>query len=470
MMKSFMWGGSLSAHQSEGAYREDGKGLAIMDFVGAGSYKKQRQIYDDINENINYPTHTGIDFYHHYKEDISLLAEMGLQALRISIDWSRIYPQGDDEVPNQKGLNYYHKVIDELIKNHIEPIVTLYHFELPINIVKKYQSWYNRKTVDLYLKYCQTVMYSFQGKVKYWVTFNEMNHLDLQGEYSDLFTYILTGLKPSEFQNKDEFEARIAYHVSLASVKAVELAHKIDQNNQVGCVFGITPYYPKTCHPMDNMKCFQDMNQDLYQLDAMTWGEFPEYKRKEYLDKGILIDITQEDQRSFQQGKIDFIGINYYCTEVSSAHAIEEEKALFGGYNNPYLEKTDWGLTIDPIGLRYILNYIDRKYHIPILITENGIGLEETVNNGTVHDNLRIDYLQKHIHELQKSIQEDHVHCIGYLMWGPIDVVSATSGEMKKRYGFIYVDKNDDGTGSYQRIKKESFYWFQKFLKQQKRG
>ena len=462
IMKKFMWGGSISAHQSEGGYQEGGKGPAIMDYVSFGSHQQMRQVYDEIKEDVIYPNHTGIDFYHRYKEDIALFAEMGFQALRISIDWSRIYPQGDDEYPNQEGLDFYHCVIDELLKYHIEPIVTLYHFEMPLNIVKKYQSWYNRKTVDLYVRFCQTVITSLNNKVHYWITFNETNHLDLKGKYSNLFTYILTGLKPSEFDNIHEFEARLSYHMSLASTKVVELAHQINPQNKVGCVFGITPFYPKTCHPLDVMRAFQDMNQDLYQLDAMTMGYFPQYKLAEFQEKGVFIEISSEDKLAFAKGKIDFIGINYYCTEVSSHIEIDEEKALFGGYSNPYLEKTAWDLTIDPVGLRYLLNYLDRKYHLPILITENGIGLEDEIIDGKIHDQVRVDYLKK---QIQKAIEKDYVDCIGYLMWGPIDLVSATSGEMKKRYGFIYVDKNDDGTGSYQRIKKDSFYWFKEFLK-----
>ena len=236
--------------------------------------------------------------------------------------------------------------------------------------------------------------------------------------------------------------------MSLASTKVVELAHQINPQNKVGCVFGITPFYPKTCHPLDVMRAFQDMNQDLYQLDAMTMGYFPQYKLAEFQEKGVFIEISSEDKLAFAKGKIDFIGINYYCTEVSSHIEIDEEKALFGGYSNPYLEKTAWDLTIDPVGLRYLLNYLDRKYHLPILITENGIGLEDEIIDGKIHDQVRVDYLQKHIDQIQKAIEKDYVDCIGYLMWGPIDLVSATSGEMKKRYGFIYVDKNDDGTGS----------------------
>ncbi|MEG0366571.1 MAG: glycoside hydrolase family 1 protein [Coprobacillus sp.] len=461
----FLWGGSISAHQCEGSYNKDGKGLAIMDLVGAGSHQQMRKIYSCIEEGVFYPNHTGIDFYTCYKEDIAMFADLGFTALRISIDWSRIFPNGDDETPNQKGLQFYHNVIDELLKYSIEPIVTIYHFELPLHIVKKYQSWYQRKTVDLYLRYCETLFKSFKGKVKKWITFNEMNHLDLDSPFSDTFTYILTGLKLSQFESKDEFAAKIAYHVCLASVKAVELAHQIDDKNEVGCVFGLTPFYANTCRPLDALTAFQDFNKDLYQIDAMTCGHYPIYKLKEYKNKGIQLDILKEDQDSFRNGKIDFIGINYYCTEVSSFEPLSDKKSLFGGYPNPYLEETKWDLTIDPIGLRYVLNVIDRKYHLPILITENGIGLNDVLVDGKVHDPARVDYLEKHFKEIDKAINQDFVNCIGYLMWGPIDVVSATSGEMKKRYGFIYVDKNDDGTGTYQRYKKDSYDWFKEFIK-----
>lgn len=466
MKQSFLWGGSISAHQCEGAYNEGGKGPSIMDYVGVGSKDKIRQVYSHIEEGVVYPNHTGIDFYHRYKEDIALFAEMGFTALRISIDWSRIYPQGDDVVPNQEGLNFYHKVIDELIKYDIEPIVTLYHFEIPIHIVHQYQSWYNRQTIDLFVRYCQTVMKSLKGKVKRWITFNEMNHIDLDSPYSDTFTYILTGLRCSQFNDKKEFEARVSYHISLANAKVVKMAHEIDSSNQVGCVFGITPFYPKTCHPLDVMKAFEDSHKDLYQLDAMTKGEYPKYKLKEYQKLEINLDIRSEDINDFQEGTIDFIGVNYYCSEVSSFDD-SGEKAMFGGYFNPYLEETKWGISIDPIGLRYVLNMLDRYYHLPILITENGIGLNEKVEDGYIHDLSRIDYLKKHINELNKAIEEDSVNCIGYLVWGPIDLVSATTGEMKKRYGFIYVNKHDDDSGDLSRHRKDSFYWYQDVIKNQ---
>ena len=312
-------------------------------------------------------------------------------------------------------------------------------------------------------------MKSLKGKVKRWITFNEMNHIDLDSPYSDTFTYILTGLRCSQFNDKKEFEARVSYHISLANAKVVKMAHEIDSSNQVGCVFGITPFYPKTCHPLDVMKAFEDSHKDLYQLDAMTKGEYPKYKLKEYQKLEINLDIRSEDINDFQEGTIDFIGVNYYCSEVSSFDD-SGEKAMFGGYFNPYLEETKWGISIDPIGLRYVLNMLDRYYHLPILITENGIGAVDEMIDGKIHDDYRIAYLSAHFSEMKKAILEDYVECFGYLMWGPIDLVSATTGEMKKRYGFIYVDKDDEGKGTYKRIKKDSFYWFKDFLSQQKRS
>ena len=351
--KNFLWGSATAANQYEGGYLADGKGLSIADVEMGGNIDHPREIHESVHPHTYYPSHEGTGFYDHYKEDIALFAEMGFRCFRMSINWTRIFPLGDEEKPNEAGLKFYDQVFDELLKYHIEPIVTLYHFEMPLNIVKKYQSWYNRKTVDLYVRFCQTVITSLNNKVHYWITFNETNHLDLKGKYSNLFTYILTGLKPSEFDNIHEFEARLSYHMSLASTKVVELAHQINPQNKVGCVFGITPFYPKTCHPLDVMRAFQDMNQDLYQLDAMTMGYFPQYKLAEFQEKGVFIEISSEDKLAFAKGKIDFIGINYYCTEVSSHIEIDEEKALFGGYSNPYLEKTAWDLTIDPGNVRY---------------------------------------------------------------------------------------------------------------------
>jgi len=437
-----------------------------MDYATAGGYEVTREFTKEIEKDKRYPSHEGIDFYHRYKDDIALFAEMGFTALRISIDWSRIYPLGDEDKPNQKGLQYYQDVVDELLKYNIEPIVTLYHFELPIHLVREYGSWVNRKVIDFYLKFVNTMFTSLKGKVKYWVTFNEMNHIDPQSEASDIFTYILAGLKYSELVgNKREVLARIGYHMTLAGVKAVKLAKEIDESNQVGCVFGITPSYPYNCNPVNVMNAFKEMDRDYYQMDVMCNGKFPIYKLKEYEDYGIHIEISDEDKLAFVEGKIDFIGLNYYASEVTKYEGYNDKESLYGGFKNPYLVESKWGWAIDPIGLRYVLNYTYRKYGLPIMITENGLGAMDVVSkDGKIHDDYRIDYLKQHLSELKKAVVEDKVDCIGYLMWGPIDLVSATTGEMKKRYGFIYVNKFDDETGDLSRVRKDSFYWYKKVI------
>lgn len=465
--QNFLWGGSIAAHQCEGAWNQDGKGMAIMDLVTRGSYETPREICQTIEQGKHYPSHEGIDFYHRYKEDIALFAEMGFKALRISIDWSRIYPKGDETKPNPLGIQFYQNVVAELLKYNIEPIVTLYHFEMPIHLVKEYGSWTNPKVIDFYLNYCQTMFEALKGQVRYWVTFNEMNHIDPQTEASDIFTYIIAGLKYSEMTNKKQTLATISYNMTLASVKAVKLARSIDPANQVGCVFGLTPAYPLNCDPKNVLNSFKETDHEFYQIDAMCMGKFPEYKLKEYQAQGIIIEVTEADRQAFKEGKLDFIGLNYYSSSVAHYEGDDaNEETLFGGVQNPYLEQSKWGWAIDPTGLRYLLNYLYRRYALPIIITENGLGaVDQLEPDGTIQDDYRIEYVQKHIEQMEKAIVEDYVECFGYLMWGPIDLVSATTGEMKKRYGFIYVDKQDDQTGTLTRKKKKSFNWYQEIIK-----
>lgn len=464
--QNFLWGGSIAAHQCEGAWDKDGKGIAIMDLVTQGTYEMPREICQTIEDNKTYPSHEGINFYHTYKEDIALFAEMGFKSLRISIDWSRIYPQGDETEPNQAGILFYQNVVRELRKHQIEPIVTLYHFEMPIHLVRAYGSWTNRKVIDFYLKFCETMFTALKGTVRYWATFNEMNHIDPQTEASDIFTYIISGLKYSELTDKKQTLATIGYNMTLASVKAVKLGHQIDPNNQIGCVFGLTPSYPVNCNPTNVMNAFKENDHEFYQIDAMCHGKFPDYKLHQYAEQDIHLTITDEDVQAFADGKIDFMGLNYYSSSVAHYEGDDEsEETLFGGVQNPYLEQSKWGWAIDPIGLRYLLNYVYRRYQLPIIITENGLGAVDEVNeNGEVNDDYRIEYIGKHIEQIKKAVIEDHVECFGYLTWGPIDLVSATTGEMKKRYGFIYVDKHDDGTGTLARKKKKSFNWYQKII------
>ncbi len=463
--RDFFWGGSIAAHQCEGAWREGGKGIGMMDLVTTGAVDRPRHISRDFEEGYIYPSHEGIDFYHHYQEDIALYAEMGFKALRISVDWSRIYPNGDDAEPNAEGLAFYHAVVDELIAHGIEPIITLYHFEMPIAVVRKYHSWLSRETIELYLRFVRTVVESFKGKVHYWSTFNEMNHIDPMSEATDIFIYMITGLTNEGLGDRPRDLATLGYYMTVASMRACKLIHEIDPENKVGCVFGITPMYPATCKPADALAAFKAMDRDYYQIDAMCTGRFPAYKLREYEREGIELDYREEDAEVFAADRLDWIGMNYYASETIAADAKAEDGAFFGGQKNPYLEASSWGWTIDPSGLRYLLNYTYRRYGLPIMVTENGLGaVDEVGPDGSVHDDYRIAYLREHARAVKDAVELDGVDCFGYLWWGPIDVVSATTGEMKKRYGFIYVDKHDDGSGTYARSRKDSFYWYKEAI------
>ncbi len=469
MNKRFFWGGSIAAHQCEGGFQEGRKGLAIMDKVTAGTYEKPRQIHEKCLEGYEYPSHTGIDFYHRYEEDIKLFSEMGFTALRISIDWSRIYPTGEEEYPNEEGLSFYRKVITTLRDHNIEPIVTLYHFELPEAIVRKYGSWNNRKTIELYLKYCRTVFEEYKDIVTWWATFNEMNHLEtkVKREHDELMSYMVTGLACSELDpyEEDDVMARCTYNMTVASVMAIEEGHRINPDFKIGCVFGFEPFYAFSCHPEDSVKAFDCMEDEVVQIDAMCLGRFPERKLKEYETRGFRVEVFPEDAEFFRRNRLDFIGLNYYASATVGREPLEEETPdMYGGYHNPLLEKSSWGWTIDPVGLRYALRFFEQRYRKPVIITENGIGAYDELEDGTVQDDYRIEYLRSHFKEMKKAVEEDQVNCIGYLMWGPIDLISATTGEMKKRYGFIYVDKNDDGSGTLKRYPKKSFYWYRQVI------
>lgn len=466
MPDGFMWGGSIAAHQCEGAWQEDGKGPAIMDFATQGSVDRPRRFTKTIEPDSVYPSHEGIDFYHTYPEDIELFASMGFRALRISIDWSRIYPQGDDEKPNQAGIAHYIDVVDCLRAHNIEPIVTLYHFEMPRHLADEYGSWLDRRVVGLYVRYCKTMFQALRGKVHYWITTNEMNHVDPQAAPADMFTYILSGICADDLPDqKPQALAQLGYNMTLACAQAARVAREVDSANRIGCVFGITPEYARDCNPENVFRAFMETDRDFYQMDALCRGSFPRYKRLSWEKMGIDVYAQPEDSADFAEGTLDFIGLNYYTSEVSRAQGDGEGTSLFGGMPNPYLEKSAWGWGVDPVGMRYLLNYVYRRYGLPIIITENGLGVADVLDDdGCIHDAYRIDYLQRHLKQLKRAIRDDHVDCFGYLMWGPIDLVSATTGEMRKRYGFIYVDKHDDGSGTGDRIPKDSFFWYKRVI------
>lgn len=463
--EDFLWGGGTAASQCEGAWDVGGKGLNIMDLVTAGSLTSSREITGEIEPDKVYPSQTGNDFYNRYVEDIALLADLGLKSFRLSIDWTRIYPTGEENEPNQAGLRFYHEVIDELLAHDIEPLVTILHIELPVHIARKYGAWTSRETIDLYLKYCGTLFTEFKGKVRYWLTFNEVNHqVFFDNDNSDVYSYMVSGLQLSTLDNPPQALATSCYNALVAGAKAVALGHQIDPENMVGCVLAFVPQYPATSLPEDSLAGLHGYDRDLFLLDVMCRGAFPRYKLMEYQRLGIHLEITEEDAVALKAGTIDFCGMNYYSSGMSAAENRGYENGFFHGYRNPLLKTNDWGWEDDPVGLRYALNYVDRRYGKPIIITESGIGVEDELVDGTVEDDYRIAYLREHIREVEKAIVEDGVNCLGYFTWAPIDLVSASTGEMKKRYGVVYVDRHDDGTGDYQRFKKKSFDWYRKVI------
>ena len=456
LKENFLWGGSLAANQCEGAYNEDGKGLSIMDIITAGDKDHPRQMIMDIKEDCYYPNHEAIDFYHRYEEDTDLFAQMGFKCLRVSIAWSRIFPHGDEEEPNQKGLAFYDRLFETLHQKGMEPVVTISHYEMPLELVKKYGGWRNRKLIDFYVHYAKTLFERYQGVVKYWMTFNEIN--------STIHIPAIAGV----IIKADEDEKSIAYqalhHQFVASAKAVRLAHSIDSQNQVGCMVMTTVGYPQTPHPLD-VAAAQNYLRDgtLFFCDVHVRGHYPAY----FKSYGVKINVTKEDQEILSQGCVDYIGFSYYSSQVVSRNNNGEETQgnIVKGLKNPYLKASEWGWQIDPQGLSFLMKELYERYEKPLFIVENGLGYDDQLTeDGCIHDDYRIEYLRQHLDMMKKTVEAEHIDLMGYTAWGPIDIVSAGTGEMKKRYGFIYVDKDNQGNGTLKRIKKDSYYWYQKVI------
>ncbi len=459
--ENFLWGGAVAANQCEGAYNEGGKGLSIMDVVTAGAHDKKREFTKDIKEGIYYPNHEGIDFYHRYKEDLALFREMGFKCFRTSIAWTRIFPNGDEENPNEEGLKFYDSLFDECIKNGMEPVVTISHYEMPLYLVYQYGGWKNRKLVDFYVKFCEVIFKRYKGKVKYWMTFNEIN--------SVIFMPLVAGVLPKEGENYEESSVQAAHHQFLASARAVKLGHEIDPENKIGCMVLTTLAYPKTCDPKDVLRAEKYMRKGTYFFtDVQAGGEYPSYAIKYAERKGFNIEIEEGDLKELKEGTVDYIGFSYYSTSVASHNMDSEKKGsgnIISGLSNPYLESSEWGWQIDPVGLRIVMNKLYERYKKPLFIVENGLGYDDKVEeDGSINDDYRIEYLRKHIEEMKKAVIEDGVDLIGYTPWGCIDLISAGTGEMKKRYGFIYVDKDNEGNGTLKRSKKKSFSWYKKVI------
>ena len=469
--KNFYWGGATAANQFEGGWKEGGKGASVCDHMTDGSKTSPRHYTNIIDESKYYPSHNAIDFYHHYKEDIAMFAEMGFKMFRMSINWTRIFPNGDDSEPNKDGLQFYHNVFDELKKYHIEPLVTLHHYEVPYNLSDKYDGWNNRKTIDFFLNYCHTVFTEYQDVVKYWLTFNEIN----AGQMG-IGDILSLGLRTEDGINKGFGDADAAlnqkrfqslHHQFLASALAVKMAHEINPDYQVGCMVAGGAFYPYTPNPEDVLKAQKDMRMNYFCGDVHVFGEYPYFTNRWFEEMGIAIQAKEKDAQILKEGTVDFYSFSYYMSTCSTNDP-EVEKAngnAVVGVKNPYIKSSDWGWQIDSKGIRYLLNDLYGRYHLPIMIVENGLGAVDKLDeNNFVNDTYRISYLREHIRQIKEAIA-DGVDVIAYTPWGCIDLVSLSTGEMKKRYGFIYVDVDDKGNGTFRRYKKASFDWYKKVIK-----
>lgn len=461
--EDFLWGGATAANQYEGGYNEGGRGLANVDLAPVGPDRlgvitgKRKML--EFEEGYFYPAKEAVDFYHRYREDIALLAEMGFKTFRLSIGWSRIFPKGDEETPNEEGLKFYENVFKECRKYGIEPLVTITHFDCPVHLITEYGGWRNRKLIDFYRNLCNVIFKRYKGLVRYWLTFNEINmilHAPFMG----------AGLVFEEGEDEEKVKYIAAHHELVASAWATKIAHEVDPENMIGCMVAAGEYYPMTAKPEDVFKA-QKQNRETYSfIDVQSRGYYPSYLMKYLERKGINIDITEEDKRILKENTVDFISFSYYSTRCSSTDPQEITSGnIFASAKNPYLKASEWGWQIDPLGFRTTMNNLYDRYQKPLFVVENGLGAVDIPDeNGYVEDDYRIAYLRDHIKSMKDAVEIDGVELLGYTTWGCIDLVSAGTGEMKKRYGFVYVDRDNDGKGTLKRSKKKSFEWYRKVI------
>ncbi|NQJ50886.1 6-phospho-beta-glucosidase [Streptococcus suis] len=471
--KGFLWGGATAANQYEGGWNLGGRGPATSDTYIAVDPDKRKDMshfgkpvsradveFALADQEGLYPKRWGSDFYHRYKEDIALFAEMGFKTFRLSIAWSRIFPKGDELEPNEEGLAFYDAVFDELNKYGIEPLVTLSHYEFPLHLALEYGGWKNRKVIEFFVRYAETVFKRYQGKVKYWLTFNEINILGMVG-------YLSGGLLFEDGKNDLEAMYQAVHHQFIASSLATKAAHEIDLENKVGCMLARMENYAATCNPDDVLAALKKDQENLFYTDVQVRGAYPSYMKRFFKENNIQVVFEPGDEAILKQYPVDFMSFSYYMTSITRALP-DKDKATAGnlilGEANPYLEASDWGWQIDPVGLRITLNKLYDRYQVPLFIVENGLGaLDKVEADGSIQDGYRIAYLEKHIQQMYEAI-EDGVELMGYTPWGCIDLVSASTSEMSKRYGFIYVDADDQGNGSFDRSRKASFYWYKEVI------
>ena len=466
LRKDFLWGGAVAAHQLEGGWNKDGKGVSVADVMTVGANGVPREITNGVLQGKNYPNHEGIDFYTHYKEDIKLFAEMGFKCFRTSIAWTRIFPKGDESEPNELGLKFYDELFDECLKYGIEPVITLSHFEMPYHLVTEYGGWRNRKMIDFFVRFAEVCFTHYKDKVKYWMTFNEINN---QANYNEDFApFTNSGIAYQPGENREKIMYQAAHYELVASALAVKIGHEINPDFQIGCMIAMCPIYPLSCKPEDMMMSVSAMHKRYWFTDVHVRGYYPAYLEKYFQRKGFNLDITVEDKLLLLEGCVDYIGFSYYMSFTTESKSdnpqydYDESKDLV---RNPYVQASDWGWQIDPVGLRYAMNWFYDRYQLPLFIVENGFGAIDQLNSdGTIDDDYRIDYLKAHIEAMKTAVEEDGIDLLGYTPWGCIDLVSAGTGEMKKRYGFIYVDKDNEGQGTLKRSKKKSFDWYKQVI------
>lgn len=466
----FLWGGAVAANQCEGAWNVDGKGISVSDVCTGGKYGQSKMITPVLDEHNFYPSREGVRHYYYFKEDIRLFAEMGFKVFRFSINWTRIFPNGDETEPNEAGLKHYDEVIDECLKYGIEPLITISHYEVPFGLTKKCNSWVSRDMIQYFLNYCRVIFTRYKGKVKYWLTFNEINSsispigaLLNQGILNDLEN-------PTEFLKQPDIPQQRyqgLHHMFLASALAVKMAKEIDPNYLVGNMIIYSASYPLTCNPKDVLVT-QDYNRiyNYFCADVQVKGRYPYYMKKFFADNDIKIITEPGDDKILEEGTVDFLTFSYYMSSCQTADPNLEngEGNILGGVSNPYLESSEWGWQIDPQGICYALKDLYDRYEIPLMVVENGLGAKDEIQeDGTICDDYRIDYLRRHIIEMKEAVK-DGVDLMGYTPWGCIDLVSASTGEYEKRYGFIYVRRYDDGTGDFARLKKKSFDWYKEVI------
>lgn len=464
----FLWGGATAANQFEGAWDVDGKGASVSDMCTNGSHTSPKWVTTRVKTDRFYPSHEAIDFYHHYEGDIALFAEMGFKTFRMSINWTRIFPTGMEEKPNEAGLAFYDRVFDCCKAHGIEPLVTMSHYELPYALVEKYNGWEGREVIDCFVKYAKVIFERYQDKVKYWLTFNEINS-GTTTIGAILNTGTIRGYEGPTDKVPDHEQERFQalHHMFLASAIVVRYAHEHYPNFRMGNMNLFVPSYPSTCDPADILACQQQMNiSSWFCSDVQVKGQYPYYMKRYFREHNIVIKKEPGDDEILNKGCVDIYTFSYYMSNCITTHKDVQsgEGNIMTGFKNPYLASSDWGWQIDPQGLRYSLNAIYSRYGIPIMVVENGLGAYDVKGeDGKIHDSYRIDYLRQHIQQMKEAVK-DGVDLIGYTPWGCIDLVSATTGEMAKRYGFIYVNKFDDGSGDLSRERKDSFFWYQKVI------